>query len=406
MKERGKREIPEKTRQPTASSDMIPTCENPVTRPGIESGSPWCHFLKTRRVAEEKIFGMKSSHLTIHDILEPVERISVDFWFSSGASCQVGIMARRHPAPGVTGPYTAGASCNSHPDCQPTKGTLAVLNITIDARELRARASHSPSCRVCKARIAASSPLLAAVQYGGHSTRNTAATGNSSNGSTAMLAWHQSSRGLAAAPDPRTHRVRDPLYHFKFGRGLTMGLAKTEYPWLQDTLLRWQQYEDQHCGIQHWYGRSQRVGPLVCRTSCNDSWAGKIGSQRFLAPWRLRKFSLRIEFMDNFIVNNKRITTQFSRPLVAQSVDVPPNWGAGGYGFESRVRGAAVTGRLDCSPPTKANRVQSPAGNRAGRCRWSAGFLGELQFPPPLRSGAVPWSPHFTIIGSQHPVVS
>ncbi|KAJ8881325.1 hypothetical protein PR048_017806 [Dryococelus australis] len=32
MQGRGKREIPEKTRRPTASSGMIPTCENPVTR--------------------------------------------------------------------------------------------------------------------------------------------------------------------------------------------------------------------------------------------------------------------------------------------------------------------------------------------------------------------------------------
>ncbi|KAJ8867460.1 hypothetical protein PR048_031262 [Dryococelus australis] len=41
MKGRGKREIPEKTRRRTASSGTIPTCENPATRPGIESGSPW-----------------------------------------------------------------------------------------------------------------------------------------------------------------------------------------------------------------------------------------------------------------------------------------------------------------------------------------------------------------------------
>ncbi|KAJ8895232.1 hypothetical protein PR048_000557 [Dryococelus australis] len=41
IKGRGKREIPEKTRRPTASSGTIPTCENPVTRPRIEPGSPW-----------------------------------------------------------------------------------------------------------------------------------------------------------------------------------------------------------------------------------------------------------------------------------------------------------------------------------------------------------------------------
>ncbi|KAJ8873450.1 hypothetical protein PR048_024267 [Dryococelus australis] len=38
---RGKLEIPEKTRRPTASYGTIATCESPVTRPGIEPGSLW-----------------------------------------------------------------------------------------------------------------------------------------------------------------------------------------------------------------------------------------------------------------------------------------------------------------------------------------------------------------------------
>ncbi|KAJ8874981.1 hypothetical protein PR048_022871 [Dryococelus australis] len=38
----GKREIPEKTQRPTASSSTIPTCENPGrNQPRIEPGSPW-----------------------------------------------------------------------------------------------------------------------------------------------------------------------------------------------------------------------------------------------------------------------------------------------------------------------------------------------------------------------------
>ncbi|KAJ8867908.1 hypothetical protein PR048_031716 [Dryococelus australis] len=37
----GKQEIPEKIRRPAASFGTIPTCKNPVTRPGIEPGSPW-----------------------------------------------------------------------------------------------------------------------------------------------------------------------------------------------------------------------------------------------------------------------------------------------------------------------------------------------------------------------------
>ncbi|KAJ8894417.1 hypothetical protein PR048_007069 [Dryococelus australis] len=41
MKGRGKRDMPEKTRRPMVSSSTFPTCKNPVTRPGIEPGSPW-----------------------------------------------------------------------------------------------------------------------------------------------------------------------------------------------------------------------------------------------------------------------------------------------------------------------------------------------------------------------------
>ncbi|KAJ8881817.1 hypothetical protein PR048_018303 [Dryococelus australis] len=40
MKGRGKREIPDKTHRPTASSGTISTCESPVSRTGIEPGSP------------------------------------------------------------------------------------------------------------------------------------------------------------------------------------------------------------------------------------------------------------------------------------------------------------------------------------------------------------------------------
>ncbi|KAJ8887445.1 hypothetical protein PR048_013660 [Dryococelus australis] len=39
--------------------------------------------------------------------------------------------------------------------------------------------------------------------------------------------------------------------------------------------------------------------------------------------------------------------------------------------------------------------------NHAGRCRWSAGFLGDLPFPAPLHSGAAPCPPRFALIGSQ-----
>ncbi|KAJ8888305.1 hypothetical protein PR048_007792 [Dryococelus australis] len=51
--------------------------------------------------------------------------------------------------------------------------------------------------------------------------------------------------------------------------------------------------------------------------------------------------------------------------------------------------GTTLDEQLGCSPPTKANRVRSPAGSlqifasryRAGRSRWSTGFLGSAPFP-------------------------
>ncbi|KAJ8871944.1 hypothetical protein PR048_028284 [Dryococelus australis] len=65
------------------------------------------------------------------------------------------------------------------------------------------------------------------------------------------------------------------------------------------------------------------------------------------------------------------------------------------------IIGATVAERLACSPPTKAIRIRSSAGslrifacgNRAGRCRWSACFLGVLSFPPPFHSGAASFLP-------------
>ncbi|KAJ8871556.1 hypothetical protein PR048_027880 [Dryococelus australis] len=60
-----------------------------------------------------------------------------------------------------------------------------------------------------------------------------------------------------------------------------------------------------------------------------------------------------------------------------------------GSGVETEVVTVFLLERLACSPPTKANRVQSPAGSLPGfrmweSCRWLAGFLGDFPFPPAL----------------------
>ncbi|KAJ8867719.1 hypothetical protein PR048_031522 [Dryococelus australis] len=79
----------------------------------------------------------------------------------------------------------------------------------------------------------------------------------------------------------------------------------------------------------------------------------------------------------------------------------PKDWQKEGKGeAKQHISPTPAAERLACSPPTKAIRVQSPAGslrifacgNRAGRCRWSADFLEDLTFPPPFHSGAAPYS--------------
>ncbi|KAJ8895608.1 hypothetical protein PR048_000944 [Dryococelus australis] len=76
--------------------------------------------------------------------------------------------------------------------------------------------------------------------------------------------------------------------------------------------------------------------------------------------------------------------------------------------------GAAVVERLGRrSHSTKVNRVQSQARslrifaseNRAGRCRWSEGFLGDILFPLSLHSTAASFPPHLTLTGSHDLVV-
>ncbi|KAJ8897874.1 hypothetical protein PR048_003227 [Dryococelus australis] len=72
----------------------------------------------------------------------------------------------------------------------------------------------------------------------------------------------------------------------------------------------------------------------------------------------------------------------------------------GGESCHDRANGATVTERFARSLPTRANRVQYPAGSpyffKWESCRTMplvGGFPRDLPFPPPLHSGAAPYSP-------------
>ncbi|KAJ8869421.1 hypothetical protein PR048_028411 [Dryococelus australis] len=67
---------------------------------------------------------------------------------------------------------------------------------------------------------------------------------------------------------------------------------------------------------------------------------------------------------------------------------------------------AAVAERLECSPSTKANRVQSPVGSFPDFHKWESCRAmplvgGDIPFSPPLHCGAASFSPYSTLIGSQ-----
>ncbi|KAJ8878560.1 hypothetical protein PR048_019138 [Dryococelus australis] len=73
----------------------------------------------------------------------------------------------------------------------------------------------------------------------------------------------------------------------------------------------------------------------------------------------------------------------------------PPRRGAAVHAVD---RAPASHQAEECSIP---GRVAPARGNLTGRHHWSASLLRDLPFIPPLRSGAAPYSPHFTLIGSR-----
>ncbi|KAJ8890508.1 hypothetical protein PR048_010017 [Dryococelus australis] len=99
----------------------------------------------------------------------------------------------------------------------------------------------------------------------------------------------------------------------------------------------------------------------------------------------------------------------FPSPLHSGPAPYSPHFtviGSQDLAFKSQ---AVVVQRSDYSPPPRQTGFDSrrgrsrifASGNRARLSSWLVGFLGDLPFPPPLHSGAAPYSPHFTLIDSQ-----
>ncbi|KAJ8884880.1 hypothetical protein PR048_011076 [Dryococelus australis] len=98
-------------------------------------------------------------------------------------------------------------------------------------------------------------------------------------------------------------------------------------------------------------------------------------------------------------VADTRLTKWQAAPLVPLTVTLDKNKISVNYKMLFTIIDAATGAeRLDSSPLTKANWVQSPAGPHPD-------FRKDLPFPPSLHSGTAPLSTHFTLIGSQDLVV-
>ncbi|KAJ8891824.1 hypothetical protein PR048_004378 [Dryococelus australis] len=118
------------------------------------------------------------------------------------------------------------------------------------------------------------------------------------------------------------------------------------------------------------------IASLSCRST--DTEDTGLGAWKGCRWNRLRAPSLRRE-----------------REEPARTIDSSPT------GILSAVRLLASHQGEPVSNPVGIASGISEVGDRAGRCRGSAGFLLGSPFPLPLNSGAAPYSPHFTLIGSQ-----
>ncbi|KAJ8866561.1 hypothetical protein PR048_032420 [Dryococelus australis] len=131
-----------------------------------------------------------------------------------------------------------------------------------------------------------------------------------------------------------------------------------------------------------------------------------IPSGAFVAQW-IERFQVGPQWLIYHGPHQARVSTLCSSRRLPY---VLPGLAPRDKRFSATTRGATVVWRIEYSPPTNGNRVRLPVGshpgifacgNRAGRCRCSAGFLGDLPFPPPSHSGACSILASFTLIGSQ-----
>ncbi|KAJ8869798.1 hypothetical protein PR048_028806 [Dryococelus australis] len=378
----GKRDIPEKPHR-TTSFGTISTCENPVTRSGIEPGSPWweASALTVQQLWPQLacqstlvVDGFSRSTAVVSDI-DDVRRRQ----HSGTAAGMRNELEEKRPAKQRPLPTSVPLSWKSTtvsqrimwvPDTGAGKKGRGKREIPEKTRRPTASSGAIPICEnpVTRPGIEPGSP------------------------------WWEASV-LIAQP---------PLQHAQWPA--TPSLAP------RAPCPTWRYDPGTSCGALCCVATGVNtfaVDNTDCRRRCGR--ARRSHGPRCSDPVHTSQYSRRNQLRMEAIDRRK--------PALARRAVLPlqgAHRGTSKAAEAIRTRGAvkAITPRTppgargvpwDYSPPKEANHFDSrrgrsrifARGNRAGRCRWSADFLGYLQFPSPLHSGAAPYAPRFTNIGSQ-----
>ncbi|KAJ8877108.1 hypothetical protein PR048_021560 [Dryococelus australis] len=376
----GEREIPEKTRRPTASSGTIPTCENPVTRPGIELGSPWWEVSVLTAKPPWPCLGVNSS---------------------------------------VFGSHKAGETQGGAPLCRGRANIPAHLGGSKAPWPWSGWAPRDPNGEGRESlRLPGESDTSSGTPP--PTSRHSAGAGN----------WFLGpSRHWTRSPTAaQTNSTARPRRLHRAGDNRVSG--RTPYAYKEGIYRMWES-----CRTMPLVGgffRGTPISPALSFPALLHTSITFIGSQDLDRLLMDPKNSTRcVESVYCWSVNSNRHIENgrgcgFRRVVVCSSVLCDSGIRVQVVGGEIHVsvrcfptragdgielenlntdefirHGATVAGRLAYSPPTKAIRVKYPAGslrifacgNCARRCRWSAGFLGDFPNSPPFHFDATPYSP-------------
>ncbi|KAJ8874430.1 hypothetical protein PR048_025279 [Dryococelus australis] len=84
-------------------------------------------------------------------------------------------------------------------------------------------------------------------------------------------------------------------------------------------------------------------------------------------------------------VQERHLQTILAKLLKPEEHDILRRWGSGGSAVSPL---SSYQDEPGFNP--RPDHFRNPCGNRAGRCRWMADFLGDLPYPPPFHSGEQP----------------